>query len=113
MKHTQTSRTIGAAAIVCRQRQHETGYDIYRQPFHRYVRSVRYLTNLLQPTSDLKNSADSFSHWEFELARVERENNTTLTDLVKVAETPEPLQHQHLQLLAETRQTYNEVKRQA
>ena len=73
------------------------------------TRSARYLTNLLQPTSDLKNSEDSFS-WEFQLARVEQENNTTLTDHVNVAETPEPLQHQHLQLLAKARQTYNDIK---
>ena len=29
---------------------------------------------------------------------------------MKAAETPEPLQHQHLQLLAEARQTYNGIK---
>ena len=102
MKYTQTGRRIGAAARVCRQHQKETGCDIYRQLCHRYVippgtRSIGYLTNVLQPTSDLNNSEDIFSLWEFEFPRVEQDHNTTPTDHVKVAETPEPLQH--LQLL--------------
>ena len=84
MKYAQTSKTVGAAAIVCRQHQQDTGYDIYRQPCHRYVillgtRSTGYLTNLPQPTSDLTNLADSFPHCEFELARVEQNDATTPT----------------------------------
>ena len=68
------------------------------------TKSIGYPANLLQPMSNLNNSEDSFSHCEFELAWVEQDNNTTRTDQVKVAETPEQLQH--LQLPTEARQTY-------
>ena len=118
MKYILTSVTSGGAATVCRQHQHETGYEIYRQLNKRYAipagtRSMGYLTKLLKPTLDPNNFEESFSHWEFELTRFEQDNNTTLPDQVKVAillnETTGPLQ-QHLQLLAGTNQTYTAIR---
>ena len=118
MKYILTRITTGGAATVCRQHQHETGYEIYRQLNNRYAipvgtGSIGYLTKLLKPTLDPNNFDESFSNWEFELARFERDNNTTLPDQVKVAnlwnETAGPLQ-QHLQLLAGTYQTYTAVR---
>ena len=81
--------------------------------WHRYVRplgtrSIGYHTNRLQPTSDLNTSEDSFSQCECAPARFEEYNDTPLTDQVKVVEAPKPLQH--LQLLAEARQTYKVIK---
>ena len=77
------------------------------------TRSIGYLTKLLKPTLDPNNFEESFSNWEFELTRFERDNNTTLPDQVKVAillnETAGPLQ-QHLQLLAGTNQTYIAIR---
>ena len=92
MKYILTSITTGAAAIVCRQHQQETGHDIYRQLCHRYViptgtRSIGNLTKLLQPTSNLNNFEENVSNWKLELARVEQENNTTLSDHMKGGDT--------------------------
>ena len=61
MKYILTSVTSGGAATVCRQRQHETGYEMYRQLNNRYsipvgTRSMAYLTKLLKPTLDPNNS---------------------------------------------------------
>ena len=118
MKYILTSITTGGAATVCRQHQHETGYEIYRQLTQRHsipvgTRSIGYLTKLLKPTLDPHNFEETFSTWEFELSQFEQDNGTTLPDQVKVAillnETTGPLQ-QHLQLLAGTSQTYNATR---
>ena len=59
------------------------------------------------------NFEESFSTWEFELARYERDNNAQLPDQVKIAvlmnETTGPLQ-QHLHLNASATPTYAEVR---
>ena len=73
-----------------------------------------YLTKLLGLTFDHNNFEESFSHREYELARFEKDNNTTRPGQVRVAilvnETSGPRQ-QHLQLLAGT--SPPEAKRRA
>ena len=58
-----------------------------------------HLTKLSKPTMDPNNFEDSFSDWEYDVSRFEKDNNTTLPDQMKVAillnETTKPLQ-QHL-----------------
>ena len=117
-KYILTSTTTGAAATVCRQHQDAMGVEVYRQICQRFAlpigtRSISYLTRLLKPTFDSNNFEETFSNWEFEVARYERDNNTTLPDGVKIAvlmnETTGALQ-QHLQLNAGQTPTYNEVR---
>ena len=118
MKYILTNVTSGGAATVCRQYQHETGYEILRQLNRRYsipvgTRSMGYLTKLLKPTFDIHSFEESFAHWEYEVTKFERDNSMTLPDQVEVAvllnETTGPLQ-QHLQLLAGTNQTYAAIR---
>ena len=91
--------TTGAVATLCRQNQHEIGLGVLRQLNMRFAlpvgtRSIGYLTKLLKPAFDNNNFEESFSKWEFELNRHERDNNTQLPDQVKIAvfmnETPSP-----------------------
>jgi hypothetical protein len=67
------------------------------------TRSIGYRTEPLKPTLDTNNFKESFSSWEFELSRYERDNNIQLPDQVKIAvlmnEKKGPLQ-QHLHLRA-------------
>ena len=118
LKYILVNVTTGAAATVCRQHQHEMGLETYRQLNNRFAiplgtRSIGYLTKLLKPTFDSNNFEESFSNWEFELSRYERDNNTTLPDQIKIAvlmnETSGPLQ-QHLHLNAGATPTYVEVR---
>ena len=94
--------TTGAVATLCRQNQHEIGLGVLRQLNMRFAlpvgtRSIGYLTKLLKPAFDNNNFEESFSKWEFELNRHERDNNTQLPDQVKIAvlmtETKGPLQY--------------------
>ena len=69
MNYILTSVTSGGAATICRQHQHETGYEILRQLNRRYsipvgTRSMGYLTKLLKPTLDPNNFEESFANWE-------------------------------------------------
>ena len=118
LKYILVNVTTGAAATVCRQYQHEMGLETYRQLSNRFAiplgtRSIGYLTKLLKPTFDSNNFEESFSNWEFELSRYERDNNTALPDQIKIAvlmnETSGPLQ-QHLHLNAGATPTYVEVR---
>ena len=106
LKYILVNVTTGAAATICRQYQHEMGLETYSQLNNRFAiplgtRSIGYLTKLLKPTFDSNNFEESFSNWEFELSRHERDNNTTPPDQIKIAvlmnETSGPLQ-QHLHL---------------
>ena len=108
----------GAAATVCRQYQTSNGFEIYRQLCIRFsiplgTRSIGYLAKLLKPTFDMNNFEETFSQWEFELNKFERDNGNTLPESVKIAvllnETKGPLQ-QHLQLLAGQSPTYTQVR---
>ena len=67
----------------------------------------------MKPTFDHNNFEESFSSWEFDVNRYERDNNTQLPDQIKIAillnETKGPLQ-QHLQLNASPAPTYNDVR---
>ena len=90
LKYVLISVTTGAAATLCSQHQHEIGLQVLRQMNMRFslavgTRSIGYLTKLLKPTCDANNFAESFSTWEFELNRYERDNNTQLPDQVKIA----------------------------
>ena len=77
------------------------------------TRSIGYLTKLLKPTFDNNNFEESFSNWEFELNKYERDNSTQLPDQVKIAvlmnETKGPLQ-QHLHLMAGATPTYMGIR---
>ena len=104
LKYILISTTTAAAATVCRQHQTAMGLEVYRQLCQRFAtplgtRSTGYLTKLLRPTFNHNNVEESFSTWEFEVERYERDNNTQLPDQVKIAvlmnETTGPLQ-QHL-----------------
>ena len=118
LKYILINVTTGSAATLCRQFQHEIGLEILRQMHNRYAlpvgtRSIGYLTKLLKPTLDPNNFEESFSNWEFDVKRYEKDNNATLPDQVKIAillnETKGPLQ-QHLQLNASNIPTYNDLR---
>ena len=72
-----------------------------------------YLTKLLKPTFNHNNFEESFSTWEFEVERFERDSNTQLPDQVKIAilmnEATGPLQ-QHLHLNARQAPTYPMIR---
>ena len=60
LKYVLIITTVGAAATLCRQFQHEIGLEIYRQLLLRFktpigTRSIGYLTKLLEPTFDTNN----------------------------------------------------------
>ena len=108
----------GAAATICRQHQTSNGFEIYRQLCSRFsiplgTRSIGFLTKLFKPTFDMKNFEETYSQWEFELHKFERDNGQALPESVKIAvilnETKGPLQ-QHLQLLAGQSPNYNQVR---
>ena len=118
LKYVLINVTTGAAATLCRQHQHEIGLEVLRQLNIRFslpigTRSIGYLTKLLKPTFDNNNFEESFSNWEFELNKYERDNNTQLPDQVKIAvlmnETKGPLQ-QHLHLMAGATPTYTDIR---
>ena len=118
LRYILINTTTGAAATVCRQYQNTIGFEMYRQLCIRFsiplgTRSIGHLTRLLKPTFDKNNFEESFSTWEFELQRFERDNGQTLPDSVKIAvllnEPSGPLQ-QHLQLLSGQRPNYARVK---
>ena len=106
------------AATICRQHATNTGFEIWRQLHIRFsipigTRSIGYLTKLLKPQFDEHKFEESYTTWEFEVTRYERDNNTTLPDNVKIAillnETKGPLQ-QHLQLQAGSITTYAQIR---
>ena len=118
LRYILISITSGSAAMICRQYQHSTGFEIWRQLHIRFMiptgtRGVAYLTRLLKPTFDANNFEDSFTAWEYELNKFETENQAPLPDAVKVAiilnETKGPLQ-QRLQLQAETNPTFSQIR---
>ena len=118
LRYILINTTSGPAATLCRQFQHTIGFEMYRQPCIRFsiplgTRSIGHLTRLLKPKFDNNNFEESFSTWEFELQRFERDNGQQLPDAVKIAvllnETTGPLQ-QHLQLLSGQNPTYARVK---
>ena len=118
LKYVLIITTVGAAATLCRQFQHEIGLEIYRQLLLRFktpigTRSIGYLTKLLEPTFDTNNFEESFSNWEYEIQQYESDNSTNLPDQVKVAvlmnRTRGPLQ-QHLHLNAVASPTYAEIR---
>jgi hypothetical protein len=118
LKYVLINITTRPAATVCRQHQQEIGLEVFRQLRDRFsipvgTRSIGYLTKLLKPTFDTNNFEESFSNWEFELHRYERDSTTRLPDPVKIAilmnETTGQLQ-QHLHLNAGATPTYAEVR---
>ena len=100
LKYSLISTTTAAAATVCRQHQTAMGLEVYRQLCQSFAtclgtRSIDYLT-VAKATFSHNNFEESFSTWEFEVERYERDNNTQLPDQVKIAvlmnETTGPLQ---------------------
>ena len=86
--------------LICRQNAQGNSFETWR-PLH--LRSIGYLTRLLKPQLDEQKFDESFTSWEFQLAKYEQDNHTLLPHAVKIAtllnETKGPLQ-QHLQLQA-------------
>ena len=79
LRYILISVTSGAAALICRQYQQATGFEIWRQLHLRFMiptgtRGVGYLTRLLKPTFDANSFEESFTAWEFELNRFETDN---------------------------------------
>ena len=109
----------GQAAVICRQHSTQArGLETWRQLHARFsipigTRSVGYLTKLLKPQFDEQKFEESFTTWEFEIARYERDNQAPIPDNIKIAvllnETKGALQ-QHLQLRAGTIQRYADVR---
>ena len=109
----------GQAAVICRQHSTQAqGLETWRQLHSRFsipigTRSVGYLTKLLKPQFDEQKFEESFTTWEFEIARYERDNQAPIPDNIKIAvllnETKGALQ-QHLQLRAGTIQRYADVR---
>ena len=99
----------GQAAVLCRQHTLQAvGLETWRQLHRRFsiplgTRSVGYLTKLLKPQFNENKFEESFTTWEFEIARYERDNQAPIPDNIKIAillnETKGPLQ-QYLQLRA-------------
>ena len=119
LKYILIKITSGAAATVCRQHQDAMGLEVYRQLCNRFAipvgtRSIGYLTRLLKPKFDNNNFEESFSTWEFELARYECDNNAQLPDQVKIAvlmnATTGTLQ-QHLHLNTSATPTYAHMQK--
>ena len=79
------------AAVLCRQ--HSTnaqGLETWRQLHARFsipvgTRSVGYLTKLLKPQFNEQKFEESFTTWEFEIARYERDNQAPIPDNIKIA----------------------------
>eukprot|EP00438_Fugacium_kawagutii_P036716 Skav213889 [mRNA] locus=scaffold245:101765:108896:- [translate_table: standard] len=113
------SITKGASATVVRQQGiNANGFETWRQLNRRFsipvgTRSIGYLTKLLKPIFDEHRFEETFSAWEFEVHRYERDNGTTLPDGIKIAvlinETKGALQ-QHLQLTASTVTQYAQLR---
>ena len=113
LKYILISITSGSAAMIYRQYQQTTGFEIWRQLHVRFMiptgtRGIGCLTRLLKPTFDHHNFEESFTQWEYEVNRFETDNQSPLPEAVKVAillnETKGSLQ-QRLQLQAGTNPT--------
>ena len=98
----------GPASTICRQNAQGDSFETWRPLHLRYstplgTRSIGYLTRLLKLQLDEQKLEESFTTWEFQLAKHEQDNHTLLPDAVKIAillnETKGPLQ-QHIQLQA-------------
>ena len=84
-----------SAATICWQHQTHNGFEIYRQLCNRFsipvgTTSIGYLTKLLEPTFDMNNFEETFSQWEFELNKFERDNGQALPESVKIAVLSSP-----------------------
>ena len=75
----------GQAAVLCRQHTLQAvGLETWRQLHRRFsiplgTRSVGYLTKLLKPQFNESKFEESFTTWEFERARYERDKPSTNT----------------------------------
>ena len=94
------------------------GFETWRLIHARYsiplgTRSIGHLSRLLKPQLDEQQFEQSFTTWEFQLSKYEKDNNTLLPDAVKIAillnETIGPLQ-QHLPLQAGNITTYAQIR---
>jgi len=108
----------GSASAFLRRETGQNGFESYRKLCQRYMipgnaKSVGRLSKILRPNLNNGSFEDSFSSWEDEIQKYEKETKSTLSDDVKVAvllsETRGPLQ-EHLRLNASTMSNYNDVK---
>ena len=118
LRYILVSVCSGQAAVLCRQHSTQAqGLETWRQLHDRFsipvgTRSVGYLIKLLKPQFNEEKFEESFTTWEFEIARYERDNPAPIPDNIKIAvllnETKGALQ-QYLQLRAGTIQRYPDV----
>ena len=109
----------GQAAVLSRQHSTQAqGLETWRQLHNRFsipvgTHCVGYLTKLLKPQFNEQKFEESFTTWECEIARYERDNQAPIPDNIKIAvllnETKGALQ-QYPQLEAGTIQRYADVR---
>ena len=119
LRYILVSVCSGQAAVLCRQHSTQAqGLETWRPLHNRFSipvgpGSVGYLTKLLKPQFNEQKFEESFTTWELEIARYERDNQAPIPDNTKIAvllnETKGALQ-QYLQLRAGTIQRYADVR---
>ena len=91
----------GPASTICRQNAQGNSFETWR-PLHLRC-SIPLGARGIKPQLDEQKFEESFTTWEFQLAKYEKDNHRLLPDAVKIAillnETKGPLQ-QHLQFQA-------------
>jgi len=108
----------GSASTFLRRETSTNGFECWRKLCQRYMlpsraKAVGRLTRILKPSFNMNAFEDTFSAWEDEITRYEKETQTRLTDEVKIAiimtEVSGSLQ-EHLRLNAATITKYDEFK---
>ena len=80
----------GPASTICRHSLQGNGFETWRLIHARRsiqlgTRSIGYPTRLLKPQLDEQKFQESFTTWEFQLAKYEQDNDTVLPDATKIA----------------------------
>jgi len=108
----------GAASTFLRRETTDNGFESYRKLCQRYMvpskaRSVGRLSKILKPDFNMNAVEDTFSSWEDEIIKYEKETKTPISDYVKIGilmtEIKGPLQ-EHLRLHATTVTKYHDIK---
>ena len=79
----------GAASTSLRRETTENGFESYRKLCQRYMvpskaRSVGWLSKILKPDLNMNVFEDTFSSWEDEIIKYEKETKTPISDDVKI-----------------------------
>ena len=108
----------GSASTFLRRETTMNGFESFRKLCQRYMlpsraKSVGRLTRILKPNFNMDAFEDSFSVWEDDLVKYEKETKTKLSDDIRIAvlmtEIRGPLQ-EHLRLNAATVTKYEDFK---